>query len=78
MRKIILVLFMALALSGCSDGLENAKIEPVSELKFVCINSHYYISNYTGYGHRVYTPLFAAYSDVPMLVRCEKNEKFVR
>lgn len=74
MRKVIIVLFMALALSGCDSGLENARDEPLSELRFVCINDHYYIGDVTANGRIVYTPLFAAGSDVPMLVRCEKQE----
>lgn len=70
MRKIAIIFCLAALLCGCESGMENVQIKDITRLDFACINGHLYITNYTYYGHEVSTPLFAADSDTPMLVRC--------
>lgn len=81
MKKLIMItalavsLFMAIALAvmlcGCK-GQENATHIPVDKIEYACINGRLYIANRTTYNYIVYTPLFAADSDVPRLVQCNK------
>lgn len=72
MRKIILVCFLSMLLCGCKGGLENIREENLDNMILSCVNGHVYIVNHVYQGW-IYTPLFSADSDVPMLIRCQNK-----
>lgn len=73
MHKVILAILLGAMLCGCNTGIEHAKFRDVKNMDFVCINGHIYISSIV-HGGYVYTPLFAADTDVPMLIQCPRKQ----
>ena len=71
MRKIVIALCLAALVCGCkpTKGMENADYKKTERLEYPCVNEHLYIKSWV-HGGYTYSPLFAADSDTPMLVRC--------
>lgn len=71
MRKIIFPILLATMLCGCDRGPQNAVYRDINNIRNLCINGHIYFAY-----HKGIAPLFAADSDVPMLVRCPNKQQY--